>query len=152
MLWSRTPLRGQPAPSTGTSPWRSQAEQRCPSSESGVGFRCSAGAELRPWTHGARGTSSQDMTVLSQPARSRCRNLQHGEPCQVHELDRQPGPSSASFQLRNLGQAPSPSLPAHLCEGAEYKDLPCRPHLPPPQGCPEDQAKCLAHSRCPVNC
>ena len=25
-------------------------------------------------------------------------------------------------------------------------------HLPPPQGCPEDQTKCLARSRCSVNC
>lgn len=65
VFWSRTPLCGRPAPSTGTSPWRGQAEQRCSSSESGVGFRCSAGAGLQPWTHRTWGTSSQDVTAPS---------------------------------------------------------------------------------------
>ena len=135
VFWSRTPLCGRPAPSTGTSPWRGQAEQRCSSSESGVGFRCSAGAGLQPWTHRTWGTSSQDVTAPSQPARSGAETSNTVTPAESMRLTGSPAPVLPVTSSVTLGKPHHPPHLPVLVKERSVRTCTAHPHLPPPQGC-----------------
>ena len=100
--------------------------------------------------HGVRHPRTQQHRVRLQDPGAETSNMVM--PAESMRLTGSPAPALPVTSSVTLG---TPHHPPHLpvlVKERSVRTCTAHPHLPPPQGCPEDQTKWLVHSRCSVNC